>query len=291
MLLLAEEIKKLFIKNRYAYIVFALFAVNILILLNDAEIPDSLLGNSPGFSYQMFTDENSYLWQKLLSSGGINIYLFIITLSVAILLTVPEYRYGMNELLLVSKTGKRKLSYIKLFLGLTICCLSCVIILFSEPIIIFFKFGLTNGHLPLQTLPAYAQTIKNVTLSEALLLKIGFQTFGYCCLYLITMMLIAVYKGKSVGALTCVLAMLLVPLYLGDTLFNRHMLYKLPLPLSPILSHQYLVPSIVEYGTDLVIFKELSFIEILFTNSVILVIGLICSMIFIFMFSGRKLKK
>lgn len=289
--LLIKEIKKLFIKNKYICIMLPSILLNFLISFSQTKIPDNLIGNASGFSSVIFSDESSYLWQKFLSSGGINVFLFVLSLSIAILLTVPEYRYSMNELILVSKKGRKNLAYIKLFMGLTVCFITCVVILFSEPLIMWLKFDLSNGCLPLQSLPAYEETEKNMTILEAMFLKIGFQIFGYCCLCLITMMLITLTKGKTVVALTCILGTLLLPLYLGDTLYNRQVLYKVPLPLSPILSYQYLSPSIIEYGTDLAVFKELTFEEILLTNSMILVIVLICSMIFVCMFSGRKLLK
>lgn len=292
MSLLIRETKKLFLKNGYIYVMFSSVLLNLLFSLNQLKLPENLMDVASHFSVQIFNDKDLYLWQIILSSGGINIFLFVLSLSVAILLTVPEYRYSMNELILVSKNGKKSLPYIKLFLGLSVCCFSCIIILFCQPVIMWLKYGLDNSSLALQSLPTYAETTKNMTILEAIFFKTGFQTFGYCCLCLATMTFVTLTKGKVGIALTYVLGTLLLPLYLGDTLYNRQVLYKLPLPLSPILSYQYLSPSIIEYGTELVMFKELTIYEILLTNFAILIIILLCSIIFVRMFSKRMwLKK
>lgn len=291
MSLLLKETNKLFLKNGYIYIMFSSILLNLLLSLNQSKLSENLIDVSSHFSAQMLEDESLYLWQNFLSSEGINIFLFVLSLSVAILLTVPEYRYSMNDLILVSKKGKKSLPYIKLLLGLLVCCFSCIVILSSQPVIMWLKYGLDKGSLSLQSLPTYAETTKNMTILEAMFLKTGFQIFGYCCLCLTTMMFIALTKGKVWTALTYVLGTLLLPLYLGDTLYNRQVLYKLPLPLSPILSFQYLSPSIIEYGTGLVMFRELNIYEIFLTNFAILILVLLCSIIFVRMFSERMLLK
>ena len=291
--MLIREMKKLYIKNSLIYVFFSAVIVKLLTLKSFLNSADYIYSGLMNFSAQKFLSESTYLWQKILSSDGINVYLLIITLVTAILLIVPEYRYSMNELLMTQKNGKRLLPQLKLLIGLVTCSLSSVFILFAEPVAVCIKYGVSDLNVQLQILPAYEETTKNLTILQALFMKCGFQIFGYCCLLVITLTLLVVLRSRSVMALTCSVSMLLLPAYFGDTLYNGEMLYKFPLPLSPILSYQYLSPSIVEYDKDveLFMFKELTYIEIGITNFLLLLICIICVVLYIWSFRGRRMFK
>ena len=80
---------------------------------------------------------------------------------------------------------------------------------------------------------------------------------------------------KTAIALTVSLGILLIPLYLGETMYNKERLYLLPIPLSLMLSGAFLNPTIIYDDSNEVYFKEITYGQIFVTTAAVILIGII----------------
>lgn len=96
---------------------------------------------------------------------------------------------------------------------------------------------------------------------------------------------------KTAIALTVSLGILLIPLYLGETMYNKERLYLLPIPLSLMLSGAFLNPTIIYDDSNEVYFKEITYGQILVTVAAVILIGIISTPIYLYLSSGKRFGK
>lgn len=289
MQLINEEIKKIYIKNKMLFLAVALIAASIISMLFKDLVPsiseNAIIGSA--FEEIKLLGGNMYAFGKLLSQTGINVFALIFSLAFSVVTVNYEEKNEMTALLLPTEKGNRKVPDIKvitLILSVAVFCLTIFICDFS---VISLKYGPADMNLPLQTLPDFTDTQKNLTLFSAFLLKSLMQTTGYVVLSLITMCLVKVFRGKTSAALTISVCSILVPLFLGTTVYNQERLYLLPSPLSLMLSGAFLKPTIEETGTENIIFRELTYGQLIFTLITVTLTGVICALIYLHLAYGK----
>ena len=257
-----EETKKMFWKYKLLHLSACLLIISVFSVYAKDMLPVSSEGFM-GLSNEM--PEGLYVWQQILSNTSINIYLLIFSLAVGALAVVPDSINGMDDLLQSTRKGKYALPFVKPASVIIVTFIFVAVIIFSELGIASIKYTLENWSVPLQSLSDYATTQKSLTIMQAYLLKSFCMIFGYTALAILSLVTSKILKGKISIALVISLSSVLLPVYLAPNTFNTEKLYKLPLPISPILGGAFLRPTLTEEGTGTIFFKELSYNEILLT--------------------------
>lgn len=293
MRLFYQELKKLYIKHKIIFLAALLFLISVLTRANKDMLP-VIVGYIDSVIYGEVLAKMGtalYAFQELIAETGINIYALIFSLSIAVITVYAEEKNEMNSLLQTSKYGRAKIPQAKVIIIIVSCFLFCTVLFSADFLINSIKYSFPDMSLSLQSLDSFAETQKSLTLLQAMALKYGCQTIGYIVIALITMCLVKAFKGKTAIALTVSLGILLIPLYLGETMYNKERLYLLPTPLSLMLSGAFLNSTIIYDDSNEVYFKEITYGQILVTTAAVILIGIISMGIYLYLSSGKRIGK
>lgn len=209
---------------------------------------ENILQNEKGF--QLIYDQYTYIrenpanryflytngWDGLLSNDSLD-FLWLLLL---LLLIAPvfgfEYESRMDALLLTVKKGTRHHAIYKIGLALLTVAVLCLLNAGLRYGFYQFKYGLENGHYPLQSLSYFGTSTKNSTLFEAFLWVTAGKLFGSLC-FAILILFASVWLKKYAAILFSSTAVILLPYY-GMHLESSK--YFLPGPLGFMISTGFL---------------------------------------------------
>ncbi|MBE3594604.1 MAG: DUF5050 domain-containing protein [Candidatus Carbobacillus altaicus] len=209
---------------------------------------ENILQNEKGF--QLIYDQYTYIrenpanryflytngWDGLLSNDSLD-FLWLLLL---LLLIAPvfgfEYESRMDALLLTVKKGTRHHAIYKIGLALLTVAVLCLLNAGLRYGFYQFKYGLENGHYPLQSLSYFGTSTKNSTLFEAFLWVTAGKLFGSLC-FAILILFASVWLKKYAATLFSSTAVILLPYY-GMHLESSK--YFLPGPLGFMISTGFL---------------------------------------------------
>ena len=284
--LIGEELKKIYIKYKLLPLALFLMAVSFGIVIAREYMPE-INSMTPQIIVEM--NPVDYINNTLLIESGINIAVFIFTVLISVMAVYPDSQNDMIPLLSCSKNGKYKLPIIKLVITIVSVILLSLVVLCGEFFLVLCRYHLTGFSNDISTLMNFTDVNKHMTISNALILKLGFKVLGYTSFAVILMMIIKMFKKNISLSLTLGLSTIIVPLYLGNTVYNAERMYKLPIPLSAMLSEGFLRQTEKIVLEEAYSFKELSFKEITFTGVGIALLTLICAAIYLIISFGFKL--
>ena len=284
--LISEELKKIYIKYKLLPLALFLMAVSFGIVMAREYMPE-INSMTPQIIVEM--NPVDYINNTLLIESGINITVFIFTVLISVMAVYPDSQNDMIPLLSCSKNGKYKLPIIKLVITIVSVILFSLVVLSGEFFLVLGRYHLTGFYNDISTLMNFTDVNKQMTITNALVLKIGFKVLGYTSFAVMLMMIIKIFKKNISLSLTLGLSTIIVPLYLGDTVYNAERMYKLPIPLSAMLSEGFLHQTEKVLGKEAYYFKELAFKEITFVGVGIALLMLICAAIYLVISFGFKL--
>lgn len=206
--------------------------------LSLSEPLEDILQNEVGFN--LIFEQNMYVrenpinryfiftngWDGLLSNESIDLLFFMLILVLVTPVFCAEFKSEMNLLHVTVKKGNKIHILTKICMVLvTVIVLSIVLSLIKYG---FYqvKYGLENGHYPLQSLEYFSTSNKNITLLSAFIWISIFKTFGYM-IFAVTIMFFSVVMKNY--ALTLFSSVSIIIPYLILTLESSK--YFIPGPL------------------------------------------------------------
>lgn len=157
-----------------------------------------------------------------------------------LLLTVPvitsEYSGGMAYLLDTAVNGKRRLRLSKYAAVMLVTAAVTMLFFTGEMIYANEKYGLSNGSYPIQTVPQFAQSEYDLTLSEGAVFILLNRLLGMCLLA-VTVFFTGCRTKKPMYAMFAGVSSVLLPALL---LSKSRLFYELPLPVGLLSSAGFL---------------------------------------------------
>lgn len=249
----------------------------------------SILQNEKGFQliYDQYTyirenPDNRYFlytngWEGLLANDSLDFLWLLLLLLLIVPIFCFEFESRMDTLLLTVKKGTRHHAICKI--GLALLTVSVISLLTAGLRYGFYqlKYGLENGHYPLQSLSYFGTSTKDSMLFEAFLWITAGKLFGSLCFAIVILFTSVCLKKYAFTLFTCT-ALILLPYY---GLHLESSKYFLPGPLGFMVSTGFLRGN--EYNRNPfkdqmdVVFREISLgaWSIVFAVTLILSIGMV----------------
>lgn len=186
---------------------------------------------NPNNRYFLYTNG----WNALLAHEQLDLPMFFLLLLLITPMFCHEYESQMDIILLSSKKGRMSLVVKKLLLAFDMVTILSILFSLLEYGYFHFKYGLTDGHYPIQSLGYFHSSLKNMSLMEAFVKVSIYKLFGYLC-FCIIIMFVSICTKKTVLTLFLSTITILVP-YFGLT--ARWIQYLLPLPLGFMIGNGF----------------------------------------------------
>jgi len=222
-----------------------------------------------------FLDRNG--WDALLSNDRLDILYVLLLMLIITPVFCIEHESRMQPLILTMKRGSRNAAAIKMFLVAIV--VAVISLLHSCWMYGFFawKYGLQDGHFPLQSLSYYATSPKDVALQDAFAWIAAGRLFGSLC-FAVLIMFVSVCVNRYALTLFISSAIILLPYY-GLPMESTK--YMIPGPLAFLISTGFFRGN--EYMRDPfsdqleLVFQEVSpsSLAIMFGVTLVLSIGMI----------------
>jgi len=268
---------------------------------------EKIVENEAGF--QVIFDQYTYIrenpnnryfletngWDSLLSTDYLDLLFVLLLLVLVTPVFCSEYASEMDTLHLTVKKGNNKQAIVKILVILITIILLGILTALLRYGFFHIKYGLENGHYPLQSLSYFENSSKQISLFTTFMLVTILKIFGALS-FAIFIMLISVWTKKYALTLFASTVLLLLPYY-GFNLASTK--YFLPSPLSFMIATGFFKGNEYELNilTDQMdlLFREIS-IGVLITLVFVLVTMNFLSVIFILkkhtnVWSVRKLNK
>ncbi len=246
---------------------------------------EMLLEHERGFEviYQQYlyicenTENRCFLrtngWMGLLGGGTLHLVLFLGIL----LLTTPvfcsEYSCQMDALILTAREGQKSVRS-KLLLTIGTVLFLCVSISLLEYAFYSVRYGLPNGDYPIQSIPCFRESHKDISLFHAYVCVGLLRLFGGVFLAVFLMFVSVLAKRYAITLLTGAASVLLPYMGLSETI-----IYRLPLPLPFLLGTGFFTGDMVSRdaltGDEKIIFAEVDMTTLLI---LLLVSALLCTL-------------
>ncbi|ANY65652.1 ABC transporter permease [Paenibacillus sp. BIHB 4019] len=207
----------------------------------------SILKNEKGFQLaynqyvyvREFPDNRYFLytngWDGLLSNDSLDILFVLLVLLLVTPMFCYEFESKMDTLLLTVKKGSRTHALCKISHVLVMVSVLCLLSAGLRYGFYDFKYGLDNGHYPLESLSYFGTSIKEVTLLQSFLWITAGKLFGSLCFAIFILFASVCFKKYAITLFSCT-AVVLLPYY-GLQLESTK--YFLPGPLGFMVSTGY----------------------------------------------------
>ncbi|MBU5426896.1 hypothetical protein KQI41_10785 [Tissierella pigra] len=182
---------------------------------------------NPDNRYFLYTNG----WNALLAHERLDLPMFFLLLLLIAPMFCNEYESKMDIILLSSKKGRVTLVLKKILLAFGMVTLLSLLFSLVEYTYFNFRYGLSDGDYPIQSLEYFHSSLKNMSLLGAFIRVSGYKLFGYLC-FSVLIMFVSICTKKTILTLFISTSAILLP-YFGLT--AQWIQYLLPLPLGFML--------------------------------------------------------
>lgn len=231
------------------------------------------------YMYIRENPENRYFiyingWNGLLAHERLDLPMLFLLLLLITPLFCHEYESKMDTILLSSKKGRVTLVLKKILLAFGLVTVLSLLFTLFEYGYFHFKYGLTDGHYPIQSLEYFDSSLKNVSLLGAFIRVSLYKLFGYLSFTAI-IMFVSIYTQKTILTLFISTAAILLP-YFG--LAAQWVQYLLPLPLGFMIGNGFFRGNEVVKSIDgiepKVIFRAITDLEFTMVAALLILLAL-----------------
>ncbi len=201
-------------------------------------------------------------WTQVFQNYGFDFLLMIFVLVLAVNSVMLEYNSDMVTINGVSTKGHRFFGMSKLIAVVVSTAVITIILSIIHLLVFCGKYDLAGFDYPLESLKAYSDSQKYLTIIGAYCLVTAIKVLGYCS-FAVFSMFFAVIIRKTVPAMTFSFSLVFVPMYILNSNTEGQICYLLPIPTGAMMSTGYINVTKKSDFTDEIFFREVSTMQLL----------------------------